>query len=123
MPRRATKYSAGYDFKCPIDIQLYPNIVYDIDTGIHLEDGDMKDIHCMVLSARSSMRRRYGMDIVGLIDADYRDSIHALVKVTGECTLKSGDRFMQGVILRYFTLPNEIPPTEERKGGIGSTGN
>ena len=115
-------HSAGYDFKCPVDITMHPGTVYDIDTGVHLEDRDLKTDECMELSARSSMRRKYGMQIVGLIDSDYRDSIHALVIVLSDCTLAKGERFMQGRIMSYITMPDEIPPVEERKGGLGSTG-
>lgn len=36
-------------------------------------------------------------------------------------TLPKGKAFIQGVILPYFTVSNEILPTQERTGGIGST--
>lgn len=122
IPRRATKHSAGYDFYCPCDVDLHPFSIYRIDTGIHLEDSDLKHDESMELSARSSMRAKYGMTIVGLIDSDYRDSIHALVTVMTDCHLNKGDRFMQGVIRWYGTMPNEITPEDVRSGGLGSTG-
>ena len=123
IPFRQTRYSAGYDFYCPCDIDMHPFNVYNIDTGIHLEDGDLKNYECMELSARSSMRAKYGMQIVGLIDSDYRDSIHALVIVLADCHLNKGERFMQGKIGPFGIIPNEIAPTKERNGGIGSTDN
>lgn len=138
LPRRQTKYSAGYDFYYPHDepLTIYPGQDYIIDTGIHLEDTDLRSDMYLGCTPRSSMRRDYGMSFDGemVIDADYRGSIivylhiRHLDKVQDEppmyepLTLHKGDRFMQGIIKFYETLPNEIPPMKLRTGGIGSTG-
>ena len=49
IPRRSTKQSAGYDLIIPHDLDMEPNVWYDVDTGIHLEKGDIKDTQCPVL--------------------------------------------------------------------------
>lgn len=122
IPKRQTVYSAGYDFYCPVETEIRPLEVIDIDTGIHLEDGDLSVTQSIELSARSSFRKRYGMQVVGLIDNDYRGSIHALIISLSAFTIHKGERFMQGVVREDGRIANEIPPTAERNGGLGSTG-
>ena len=140
LPRRSTKWSAGYDFYYPHDepLTLLPDRDYVIDTGIHLEDGDIYVREYLGCTPRSSMRRDYGMSFDGemVIDADYRDSIKVYVHVRkmnmekdeyGEyvctpLTLRKGDRFMQGIVKPYGLIDGEIKPTKERTGGTGSTG-
>lgn len=129
IPRRQTKNSAGYDFYYHGETvtfkpkRFWKKRTYTIDTGVHLEDGDLKDTSVMLLFPRSSFGK-YGFrftNTVGVIDADYRDSIKCMFTVDKEMTLKDGDRFMQGLITSYFTIPNEILPMKKRVGGIGST--
>lgn len=121
IPRRMTEHSAGYDFFSPIDRHIEPLTVEDIDTGVHLEDGDIGLHQSMELSARSSFRKKYGMQIVGLIDSDYRGSIHALIISLKPVDISKGERFMQGVVRNDGRIANEIPPTVKRTGGTGST--
>jgi deoxyuridine 5'-triphosphate nucleotidohydrolase len=125
MPRRATDGSAGYDFYYPHDTRTFvPGEIYEIDTGIHIEDGDMKSRYYLGCMPRSSMRKKYGLDFMGemVIDADYRDSIKVYFIVHRIMTLNKGDRFMQGIVRGFETFPNEIQPTMKRTGGTGSTG-
>ena len=131
MPRRATRGSAGYDFVSPKDYCLEPGKWLTIDTGVRLEyimadsDRDCPWQWVMLLAPRSSMGFRYGLrfaNTIGVIDSDYPDTIRACVTVDKRCILKRGERFMQGIIVPFLSLDGEIPPTEERTGGIGSTG-
>jgi len=122
IPKRQTVHSAGYDFYCPKETEIRPLEVIDIDTGIHLEDGDISSEQSIELSARSSFRAKYGMQVVGLIDSDYRGSIHALIISLKPFTIKEGERFMQGVVRYDGRIRNEILPEDARIGGIGSTG-
>ena len=129
IPSRQTHNSAGYDFRCPVDLVCKRGIlkrkVYTIDTGISLQDGDLKDSAVMLLFPRSSMGFKYGFrfnNTTGVIDSDYRDTIKCSFTVDRTMVLKKGDRFMQGVIVRFDKIPNEIKPNKERNGGIGSTG-
>ena len=130
MPRRATKKSAGYDVYSPVDMFAVPisegGEVYRIDTGLRLQDGDLKDDQVLFLMPRSSLGTKYMFRLAhttGVIDADYRDTIKlAFVIENGTLEIKRGDRIAQFVILNYGTLPNEIPPVKDRNGGFGSTG-
>ena len=98
MPRRATKNSAGYDFYSPVDMSCAP-----VNLGVA---GYYKIANT-----------------VGVIDADYRDTIKLSFTVTHNILpIKRGDRIMQGVIVKFGRIPGEIVPTDERNGGIGSTG-
>lgn len=133
IPRRATFGSAGYDFYSPYDVQLLPGVWTDIDTGVRLDNED----HCidynnevirrwfMLIVPRSGLSNKYGFRIrntVGIIDMDYRDNIKAKVTVDVPYTLKKGERFMQGIVLPFGCFVHEIPPTNQRMGGFGSTG-
>lgn len=129
IPRRKTLGSAGYDFYAPCDIYLCSNSWKDIDTGISMEKGDIPEGCVMLLFMRSSLGVK-GVHIrngTGVIDADYRDNIRACLgwdeDVSGfKMRISKGDRFMQGVIVPFVTIPGEIPPMNVRTGGIGSTG-
>lgn len=125
MPKRATKHSCGYDFHMPYDLEVKAGEEVMIDSEVSFEDGDLRDNQFMMLCPRSSLGMRYGMrflNSVGIIDADYRDTIKAKIITEKDMSLKKGDRFMQGIIMTYDTLSFEIEPTEERVGGLGSTG-
>ncbi len=132
IPKRATKGSAGYDFYSPYDVQLTPGIWTDIDTGVRLDGDEVVDGNeeriCqwfMLAVPRSGLSNKYGFRIrttVGIIDMDYRDTIKAKVTVDVPYTLKKGERFMQGIVIPFGRFVHEIPPTNERMGGFGSTG-
>lgn len=125
LPRRKTLHSAGYDMMMPYDLQMEPDKWYDIDTGIHLEHGDIKESQFLMLMPRSGLGFKNKLKLantVGIIDADYRQSIKARISVEEPLTLNRGDSFMQAIVLEYGLIANEVPPTEVRKGGFGSTG-
>lgn len=129
VPRRKTMGSAGYDFYAPCDVCISSNGWEDIDTGISMEEGDIPEGCVMLLFIRSSLGVK-GIHIrngTGVIDADYRDNIRACLGGDDHVPnsgmhISKGERFMQGVIVPFVTMPNEIPPTDVRTGGIGSTG-
>lgn len=130
MPCRQTLHSAGYDFYCPVDLTCKKGFlrrkVYTIDTGIRLEDKDLSESSVMLLFPRSSIGFKYGfrfMNTTGVIDSDYRDTIKCSFTVDRRMKLKKGDRFMQGVIVSFEKIPDEIQPVKERTGGVGSTDN
>lgn len=125
MPRRATVDAAGYDMYMPTALLLEPGKWYSIDTGIHLEKGDIKDNQYLLVVPRSGLGFKYGLvltNTVGIIDSAYTDSIKAKVKVDKELYLEHGDRFMQFIVCDSGRIAHEIVPTAERNGGLGSTG-
>lgn len=127
LPQRATKFSAGYDFFCPLPITVKPNEVRLIPTGIRWVASNQN--LCMILLPRSSMGFKYGMKLmntVGLIDADYHLSDnygHIMAKISSEssCIITKGKAFMQGVILPYYISEFDETSLESRNGGFGST--
>ena len=125
MPRRMTKYSGGYDFFLPHDVELKAGETIMVDSGVSLEDGDLEDDEVMLLFPRSSLGMNYGFrftNTVGVIDSDYRDTIKASFTVDKDIHIKQGERFMQGIVFNFRRISNEIEPQQERTGGLGSTG-
>lgn len=125
IPRRATPGSQAYDFFCPIEITIEAGQTVVFDTGVSLEPGDLYDDEAMNIIPRSSLGIKYGLRLknsVALIDSDYHDTIKAALITDESYTIKRGERFMQGQIVKCGRIPNEIPPTQSRTGGFGSTG-
>lgn len=130
LPRRETVGSAGYDFKCPFDIELSPGESIKVPTGIRarIDDGWVLKIY-----PRSSLGFKYRLmlnNTVGIIDSDYFQSSnqgHIHIKMTN-CSnenkiicMKQGDGFAQGIFVEYgITMDDEAD--KERDGGFGSTG-
>lgn len=76
------------------------------------------------LYPRSGLGFKYGVKLrntTGIIDCDYRDEIRVSLSSDERVVIPKGKAYMQGIIQPVFTLDNEIEPTEERKGGLGST--
>lgn len=115
MPKRETKYAAGYDFFAIFDFELAPGEIKRIPTGIKvcMEDDDM-----LLLLDRSSMGFKYNIKFtnqVGVIDKDYYNNIdnegHMWISLQNEGDktyfVKSGDAFCQGVFVKYLKVDNE----------------
>ena len=129
LPKRATKFSAGYDFYLPIDINLKPGETIKIPTGIRCK---MEENYVLKLYPRSGLGFKFRLQLnntVGIIDADYYYSDnegHIFAKITNDSneaktvSLKAGDGFMQGIFVEYgITFDDDA--TGERNGGFGST--
>lgn len=129
LPKRNTKYSAGYDFYIPFDIEIKPGEIVKIPTGIK---SSMEEDEFLGIYIRSSLGFKYNIRLcnqVGIIDYDYYNNIdnegHIFVKLKNEgdvsLYLKKNDRFVQGIFQRYYTVENEGEISNNRVGGIGST--
>lgn len=129
LPKRATKGSAGYDFKMPAPITMEKGVAYTIPTGIRcfIQDGWVLQMH-----PRSGLGFKKGFKLLnttGIIDSDYYNSNnegHIMAKVSygyGEplLTLEQGDGFLQGVFIEYGITVDDNAEGE-RNGGFGSTG-
>jgi dUTP pyrophosphatase len=129
LPKRATKFSAGYDFFLPIDLHLEPGKTIKIPTGIR---AFIEDSYVLSLYPRSGLGFKYRMQLnntVGIIDADYYNALnegHIMIKITNDTNegkvidLKEGDAFAQGIFTEYF-ITYDDDSKEERIGGFGST--
>lgn len=128
LPQHKTIKSAGADISSPYSFTLAPNQSIVIPTGLKVK---IPDGTFLAIYPRSSYGMKYGvmlMNTVGIIDADYYNNSdnegHILVAIrnTGDKTLdvKQGDRFCQGICQPYVRTDNMS--TDERTGGVGSTG-
>ena len=130
LPRRATKFDAGYDFFAPVDLVIGPSETVTIPTGIRavMDEGTV-----LLLMPRSGLGFKYRLQLdntVGVIDAHYYTSDnegHIMARLTNDskdfriCRVDAGQAFMQGVLLPFLTMELEEQPTKERNGGFGST--
>lgn len=132
LPCRKTKGSAGYDICLP------ETIVFNnrngqrvtVDTGIQMDPGDIPEGHVALIVPRSSSGMKWGLSLTnstGVIDSDYTmDTIKLGMWLNDRSfevlRLERGTRVAQMFIVPFATIPGEIPPVEERKGGVGSTG-
>lgn len=133
LPKRSTKRSSGYDFYytglSPVNLIKGESTL--IPTGIRcvfLEDG-----YDLSIYPRSGMGFKYRVHLdntVGIIDNDYFEADnegHIMIKLScdprQDCdvVINPGDKFAQGIIREFF-LAEEEEITEDRKGGMGSTG-
>jgi dUTP pyrophosphatase len=130
LPRRATKYSAGYDFFSPISFILQPGEQIKIPTGIKAY---MLDDEALLLYIRSSIGFKFNVRLkncVAVIDKDYYDNInnegHIWVALVNEgdrqLEVHKGDALVQGIFTKFLMVDGD-GVDEERQGGIGSTSN
>lgn len=129
LPRRATSKSAGYDFYSLTDFILKPNEEIKLATGIktYMQDDEKLDIR-----VRSSSGFKYNIRLknqLGLIDADYynnpKNEGHIWIALINEgrkdWIVKKGEAIAQGTFNKYLIADRDVPMSEERIGGIGST--
>lgn len=130
LPTRATKGSAGYDFRSPFTLDLYPGGTVLIHTGIRVK---IDAGWWLAILPRSGIGFKYSVGLcntVGVIDEDYYDSNnegHIMIKLInhGERTLhiNAGESFAQGIFIHYgITYTDSEDEHLVRNGGFGSTG-
>lgn len=128
LPKRATTGSAGYDFYLPVNVTFNPHEEKKIYTGIRVK---IDPGYVLMIFPRSGLGTKYRLTLnntVGIIDSDYYNSLnegHIILTLTNNSDkvleLKQGDRFVQGVFLK-FGITTDDDTKEERNGGFGSTG-
>lgn len=122
IPQRDSDSTAGYDICILNDIELKPNEVLKLPTG--LKCFFEKD-EVLLLIVRSSMGFKYNIRLcnqVGVIDADYYDNkdneghIWIRIQNEGEKTVKfnSGEAIVQGIFLKYLTTRSDETLKQER---------
>ncbi len=132
LPRRKTKYSAGYDVEAAEDCVIpsfkkgmKPTLV---KTGIKAY---MEDDEVLILANRSSNPGKKGLILansIGVIDKDYYGNpdndghiMFAFYNFKDEdITIKKGDAIGQAIFRKYLVTDDDIA-TGERVGGFGST--
>ncbi|WP_207751234.1 dUTP diphosphatase [Anaeromonas frigoriresistens] len=129
LPVRGSKESAGYDFYTPEAFTLKPNEKKVVWTDIKAY---MQRDEVLKLYIRSSIGIKKGLILsngTGIIDKDYYSNVSndgnigiAITNISEEeVNININERIAQGVFLKYLVADNDTA-TEERLGGIGSTG-
>ena len=131
IPERKTKYSAGYDICCPLDISIAPHSKIVVPTGIRavFAPEEMESWH-LQMYVRSSVGIKDEVMLsnnTGVIDPDYfqglneGDMMLALFN-TGDNLVqyKAGDRLCQAVFVLHG-ITTDDKATGQRIGGLGST--
>ena len=130
IPTRADSGSAGYDFYCLEDVTINPKETVIIKTNIKAQ---MELDEVLYLFVRSSIGIKRHLSIAngtGVIDSTYYNNpdnegniMCAIYNFgTEPQTIKSGERFVQGVFCKYLITDNDNPINQTRSGGIGSSG-
>ncbi len=128
LPRRGTKYSAGYDFESLYDFVMKPGEIKKIPTGIKVT---MNDNEVLLLAVRSSQGFKYNIRLcnqVGVIDKDYYNNEnnegHIFIKLQNEgdkdYVVNKGDKIIQGVFINYLTVDDDEEVKEERTGSTST---
>ena len=124
LPARATKGSAGYDIIVTNGDTVFPGETVVFHTGLTVT---MEPDEVLLIHPRSSLGIKRNLmlsNTTGVIDSDYTDEIHMALTNFGDepQEIKSGERVAQGIFTKYLVTTDD-DTTDERNGGIGSTGN
>lgn len=128
VPAKATDDAACYDLVLPDDIVLPPQQVTKVGLGFAMELP--KGYHAKLFlrsSTGKNTRLRLGNG-TGIIDADYRGEVCALIDNISGLFARAfkGDRLVQMMIDKNvavsFVPTEELEETKRGAGGFGSTG-
>lgn len=140
LPKRATTWSAGYDFFAPFYIELEPNESIIVPTGIRWKCSHeieimnfAKPTFVLEIYPRSGLGFKHHVGLantVGIIDEDYYQSEnegHIFIKLVNngdkKVEIEKGKGFAQGIIKNFWVTDDDTGFTdgEQRNGGMGST--
>lgn len=130
IPKRGSKYAAGYDLYSCIDdcIVINPHETKCIGTGIAIE---LPKGYFGAVAARSGLASKKGLapaNKLGIIDSDYRGEVKIALHNHSSVTqiIKANERIAQLIIVPYSMIEleevEELSNTERGDGGFGSTG-
>jgi len=130
MPYRSTKYSAGYDFVLCKDIILKPNVPYIYWTDIKAYMLPDEFLEVFIRSSIAIKKRIILTNQTGIVDQDYYNNpdndgnigICLLNLSKEEKQLNADEKIAQGVFTKYLIVDHEKEITNNRTGGVGSTG-
>ncbi len=129
LPKRGTKFSAGYDIESIESLTIKPGEVSIVKTGLKSFMGDDEVLKLFVRSSIGIKKNLMLANTVGIIDKDYFENEnndgHIQVALynfgSKEVSIDKGERIAQGIFEKYLTITNEEDITQVRAGGIGST--
>lgn len=122
LPKRSTKYAAGYDFFSLFDYTIKPGEILKIPTGIK---ANFNEDEVLFLIERSNLGFKYNVRMcnqVGVIDKDYYNNEsnegHIWIKIQNEgnadYVIKKGDGIVQGIFIKYLLVDSEDSNFKER---------
>ena len=130
LPVRGDRRSAGYDIRIPERVVIKPNtkVIVPTDIKAFMQDDEVLELH-----VRSSIGIKRGIvlsNITGIIDSSFysnpdNDGNIALAlwnTSNVDVVLEAGERVCQGIFKKYLIAGDDNYLSEERVGGIGSTG-
>ena len=129
LPERKTKFSAGYDFHLPYDINIPANGYVTIPLGVKCSIDDDYVLQLHIRSSYATKKNLMLVNCTGIIDADYYNNPenegHIMIKLKNNnpfsIIIKQGDCCCQGIFVQYgITIDDDAKDT--RIGGFGSTG-
>lgn len=123
LPKRSTRYAAGYDFEAIESFTIKPGEIKKIPTGIK---ATMENDEVLLLIDRSSQGFKYNIRMcnqVGVIDKDYYNNKdnegHIWIKLQNEgdedYIVREKDGIIQGLFVKYLLTDDDNKPIEERK--------
>ena len=115
LPSRDSNKTAGYDFYLIEDLEIKPNEILKIPTGIK---SYYNDDEVLLIVIRSSMGFKYNIRLVnqiGIIDSDYYNNKdnegHIFIKIQNEgketLKIKKGEAIAQGIFIKYLTTDTD----------------
>jgi len=129
LPRRADIGSCAYDFYAPYAFILEPNEQVLIWTDIK---SYMLSDEVLIINVRSSQGkvRVQLANTQGWIDSTYYNNqdnegnIGIFIRNEGEKVyiIDQGEKFCQGMFIKYLTTDDDEPVSQTRQGGFGSSG-
>ncbi|MCG3566516.1 MAG: dUTP diphosphatase [Sweet potato little leaf phytoplasma] len=129
LPQRQTQYSAGYDLAAAIEINIPPQQIAIIPTGLKVF---LPSNQVLLIYARSSLfikKKLMLTNNVGVIDSDYYNNIenegHILIPLYNFSnqiiTIHKNERIAQGILQNFLLTKNDNNENQIRKNGFGST--
>ena len=122
IPQRDSGATAGYDICILEDIEIKPNEILKLPTGLkcYFEKDEV-----LLLIVRSSMGFKYNIRLcnqVGVIDADYYNNKdnegHIWIRIQNEgnenVKFKKGEAIVQGIFLKYLSTKSDEALNIER---------
>ena len=134
LPKRATKYSAGYDFECPERVEIPPYKLGDnpilVKTGVKAYMLDDEDLMLVNRSSNPKKKKLVIPNAIGIVDCDYVDNPDnegeigfLFYNLSNEpVIIDKGDKLGQGIFQKYY-ITDDDKTEGVRAGGFGSTDN
>lgn len=127
LPKVGSEEAAGMDFYQPEGVVMGPHQTQYITLGLAVE---IPKGYMLMLAPRFSMSKTPLIipNSFGVIDADYRGEIKAILHNTSNDVylIQKGDRLVQGILIPVGALKllevAQLTETARGTGGIGNTG-